>query len=86
MIYAPNPKNYTNYIMQKKKYIYIGKFLETNQLLKILNYKYLMTKNINHNFFLNQINFAKNQKKRYVAYLCVIPPSCFFPLFQKDLK
>jgi len=44
MRYALNPRNYTNYIMQKKNLNKnIGNFLKTNQLLKILNYKYIMT-------------------------------------------
>ncbi len=43
MIYALNPKNYTNYIMQNI-YIYIKtQEKNLNQNLKLLNYKDLLT-------------------------------------------
>ncbi len=82
VIYAINPKNYTKhkkYIMQifkkkecKKKF--------KNQNLKLLNYKDLFTKK-NFNLLKKSNKFCKNQKKKYVSYLCVISLNYFFHYF-----
>jgi len=53
MIYALNPKNYTNYtnyIMKNKLLKKEYKKIFRNQILKLLNYKYLLNKIINLNF------------------------------------
>jgi hypothetical protein len=49
-------------IMQDKK---IKNNIKTvrNQILKLLNYKYLLTKKINLNFYFNQINILKTKRK-----------------------
>jgi hypothetical protein len=58
-----------------------------NQILKLLNYKYSLTKTINFNFFINQINFVKNQKRRYVSYLlCDLFKLIFSILFEEDIE
>jgi len=45
-----------------------------NQILKLLNYKYLLTEKKTLTFKNNQINFVKNQKIKFVFYLYVIFP------------
>ncbi len=57
---------YTNYIMQKK--IKIEKNIR-NQILKHLNYKYLLTKKINLNLFFKSDKLCKKPK----IYICFLP-------------
>jgi hypothetical protein len=75
-IHALNPKNYTNYIMQNIFKKYIGKKLGTNELLKLLNYKYLMTKNINLNFQKQSNKFCKKPNEK----ICLLPLCDLFKL------
>jgi hypothetical protein len=69
MIYVVDPKNYTNYIMNNNNKN-IGIFLEINQLSKILNYKYLMTKKLTIIFFKSNKFCKKPKEKVCHLHLC----------------
>jgi len=83
MIYALTPKNYTkytNYIMQKTKRKKIR-----NQILKLFNYKDLLTRKKNLNLQKQSNKFCKKPKEN----VCLLPlydlSKLFFPFSLKKI-
>jgi hypothetical protein len=86
MIYALNPKKYTNYIMQNKKKLKKHRKKFKNQILKLLNYKDLLIgKNLNLQKQSNK--FCKKPKEKICfLFLCDLSKLIFSALLEKDIE